>query len=113
MKRPSPTATGVLIALACIGILLVVMTGCGSSGSTTTTVSGSTSSGSSGPSASTLAPINGKYSPKIDPANFVSTIDNKYWPLKQGTTYNYKGVRGTTPQTDDETVTDQTRNILG
>jgi hypothetical protein len=43
----------------------------------------------------------------------VTTIDNKYWPLKPGTTYHYKGVRGTTPQTDNETVTNQTRNIIG
>ena len=112
MKRPSPTTTSVAISLACIGILPVVLTACGSgSSSSTTTVSAPT--GGSGPPASTLAPIHGKYSPKIDPANFVTTIDNRYWPLKPGTTYHYKGIRGTTPQTDDETVTNQTQNIIG
>jgi hypothetical protein len=113
MKQPSPTATSVVISLACIGILLVVMTGCGSSGSSSSTTTVTSAGGGSGPSASTLAPIHGKYSPKIDPANFVTTIDNPYWPLKPGTVYHFKGVRGTTPQTDDETVTSQTRNILG
>jgi hypothetical protein len=91
----------------------LIAAGCGSSGSTTTTVSSGGSGASGGPSASALAPIHGKYSPNLDPSNFVSTVDNRYWPLKPGTTYHYNGVRGTTPQTDDETVTSQTKSILG
>jgi len=63
--------------------------------------------------ASQLAPLHGTYSPSIDPANFVATIDNPFWPLAPGTTYRYEGVRGTTPQTDDEVVTDRTKQILG
>src|SRR5213594_3497350 len=59
--------------------------------------------------ASTLAPIHGTYSPTIDPANFVTTIDNQYWPLTPGTTYHYEGVRGKTLQTDDEVVTSKTK----
>jgi len=115
MKRPSPTATSavIVIALACMGILLVVMTGCGSSGSSSSTTTVTSAGGGSGPTASTLAPIHGHYAPKIDPANFVTKIDNPYWPLKPGTGYHFKGVRGTTAQTDDETVTSRTRNILG
>src|SRR5436309_847837 len=76
---------------------------------------GTACSSSSGPgtSPSSAAPVNGTYSPSIDPANFVATIDNPYWPLKPGTTYHYEGVRGTTPQTDDEVVTHQTKQILG
>lgn len=66
-------------------------------------------------SASSLAPIHGKYSPKIDPADFVATIDNRYFPLKPGTVFHYRGVQedGQTPQTDDEVVTHQTKEILG
>ena len=75
---------------------------------------GASSSPTSSPrSASTLAPIHGTYSPSIDPANFVQTIDNPYWPLEPGTTYTYDGVRGATPQTDVEVVTHQTKVILG
>jgi hypothetical protein len=93
--------------------------GCGSSGSSTTVAAGTSgatgTSGSSsgGPPASVLAPIQGKYSPKIDPSNFVASVNNPYWPLKPGTTFHYEGVRGTTPQTDDETVTNQTKTIIG
>lgn len=63
--------------------------------------------------ASQLAPVHGAYAPTIDPANFVATVDNPYWPLRPGTTYLYKGVRGSTPQTDTEIVTRQTKQILG
>jgi hypothetical protein len=31
------------------------------------------------------------YSPAIDPANFVATVDNPYNPLPPGTTYVYEG----------------------
>jgi hypothetical protein len=63
--------------------------------------------------ASVLAPIHGAYSPTIDPANFVGTIDNRYLPFVPGTAFHYRGVRGRTPQTDDEVVTHRTRQILG
>jgi hypothetical protein len=67
----------------------------------------------SSPPPGELAPIHGTYAPKIDPANFVTTIDNRYLPFKPGTTFHYEGVRGTTPQTDDEVVLHRTKKILG
>ncbi len=89
-----------IIALA---LFAALVSGCGSS-----------HGGSPSPkSASELAPIRKPYSPSIDPANFVATIDNKFWPLKPGTSFHYKGVRGKVPQTDDEVVTLQTKRILG
>src|SRR3954463_5402010 len=100
--------------LALAALIAVLASGCGTSGGTSTsTTTVSRPSGSRATSASVLAPIHGKYSPKIDPSNFVTTVDNPYWPLKPGTTFHFQGVRGTTPQTDNETVTDQTKNILG
>jgi hypothetical protein len=55
-----------------------------------------------------LAPIHGHYDPMIDRSNFVERVDNPFWPLKPGTGYHFKGARGTTPQRDDEIVTDRT-----
>ena len=71
-------------------------------------------SATSGPSASDLAPIHGTYAPNIDPSNFVATIDNRYFPLEQGTGFHYRGVaeNGKTPQTDDMVVTHKTKEIL-
>ena len=126
MKRPRRVSPAVLVSPVAFGLLVVLSTGCVSSGgpgissqsaASPTTSTSSTSvpspSGVASTSASSLAPIHGTYAPSIDPANFVATIDNPYWPLKPGTAYHNEGVRGTTPQTDDEVVTHQTKQILG
>jgi hypothetical protein len=96
-----------------VGLTLgVVGTSCGSSDKSSSQPS--TTASTAGPqSAPSLAPIHGTYSPKIDPANFVTAIDNRYFPLKPGTGFHFKGVRGKTPQTDDMVVTRQTKKILG
>jgi hypothetical protein len=60
-----------------------------------------------------LAPIHGTYAPKIDPANFVARVDNRYFPLKPGTRFHMVGVRGKTPQTDDSVVLHRTKTVLG
>jgi hypothetical protein len=89
-----------------LALLAMLATGCGSSGgnhSTTTALA---------PSASTLAPIHGHYSPSIDPANFLSRVDNPFWPLRPGTGFHYEGTRGKVAQTDDEVVTHRTKLIL-
>lgn len=101
------------IALA---LVAVVAAGCGSSSNQASSGNGSSSTpAASRTSASDLAPIHGTYSPTIDPANFVATIDNRYFPLIPGTAFHYKGVaeNGKTPQTDDMVVTHQTKMILG
>ena len=68
---------------------------------------------STSPPPSKLAPIHGHYAPKIDPANFVRTVDNRYLPYKPGTRIHFEGVSGKTAQTDDEVVLDRTKKILG
>jgi hypothetical protein len=68
---------------------------------------------STSPRPSRLAPIHGPYHPHIERANFVARIDNRYLPFTPGTGFHFRGVRGTTPQTDDEVVTHRTRRILG
>ncbi len=95
---------------ATAAVLAVIAAGCGSSDGGS---SSSTSAAVTSPSE--LAPVQGKYAPSIDPANFVAAIDNRYFPLKPGTGFHYEGVAedGTTPQTDDEIVTHQTKKIMG
>jgi hypothetical protein len=70
-------------------------------------------SASTSPRPGELAPTQGTYAPKIDPANFVATIDNRYQPYKPGTRFHFVGVRGKTRQTDDEVVLHRTKTILG
>jgi hypothetical protein len=56
---------------------------------------------------------NEEYNPIIDPANFISQIDNKYYPLKPGTVYVYEGKEKDVVTKITTTVTDQTKIILG
>jgi hypothetical protein len=105
LKRISPIAGASTIALV---LLAVVVSACGGS-------SDGESTSEAPSSASSLAPTQGTYSPKIDPANFVKTIDNRYFPLIPGTGFHYAGVaeNGHTKQFDDMTVTNRTKKILG
>jgi len=51
--------------------------------------------------------------PTLDPANFMSVIDNRYYPLPVGRVLLYKGVRDGQHQTDTVTVTNKTKLIEG
>jgi len=53
------------------------------------------------------------YEPVLDPANFVSVIDNPYYPLPVGRVLVYRGVRDGNKQIDTVTVTDQTKVLEG
>jgi hypothetical protein len=98
-----------------VAVVVVFASGCGSSGGGGSSTSAASTSTSTSSSPSALAPTHGTSSPSIDPANFVNVIDNRYFPLKPGTTFHYKGVaeNGTTPQTDDMTVTHRRKTIMG
>jgi hypothetical protein len=72
----------------------------------------------SSPSASTTPKppswaLHGKYAPVIDPKNFVARINNRYFPLKPGTSFHYEGVKDTRAQSDDMVVTRQVKYVLG
>lgn len=53
------------------------------------------------------------YEPVLDPANFVSVIDNPYFPLPVGRVWVYRGVKDGQTQVDTVTVTDQTKVLEG
>ena len=53
------------------------------------------------------------YNPIIDPANFVSTIDNPYYPLIPGTTFIYNGTADNQTEKNEVYITNQTKMILG
>jgi len=105
IEKLSARAAATSVALA---LVAAFATGCGSSDGRSSSATPAASS-----SASSLAPVHGSYSPSIDPANFVGTIDNRYLPFVPGTTFHYSGVRGKIPQTDDEVVSHRTKQILG
>jgi hypothetical protein len=51
--------------------------------------------------------------PRLDPANFVDVIDNRYFPLPVGRVLVYTGVKDGQTQTDTVTVMNQTRVVQG
>ena len=57
--------------------------------------------------------LRGPYAPTIDPADFVATVDNPYFPLVPGTAFHFRGVSDRTAQTDDMVVTQLTKHVLG
>jgi hypothetical protein len=53
------------------------------------------------------------YSPSIDPADFTTKIHNKYFPLKPGTTFVYRGKTEDATEGDVVAVTSDTRSVMG
>lgn len=49
----------------------------------------------------------------VEPANFVKTVDNPWFPLRPRTTFVYRGYENGGPSRDVMTVTAQTKTILG
>ena len=91
----SPRKRHSLLAMVLPMALAVVVAGCGgSSANTETTIALTT----------TVAVA-------IDPANFSTTIDNKYMPLKPGTTYIYESEDGATRV--EVVVLQETKTIQG
>jgi len=54
-----------------------------------------------------------RYEPVLDPANFVSVIDNPYFPLPVGRTLVYQGIKDGGSLVDTVTITDRTKVIEG
>ena len=95
---------GAIWAGAAVALLAA---GCGSSGGGSS--SATTAAGPSPPPWE----LHGTYAPKLDPADFVAAIDNRWFPLVPGTTFHYAGVKDGARQTDDMAVTRQTRQVAG
>jgi hypothetical protein len=88
---------------AIIGSVLVLVAGCTSS-------SQESASKHENPSKHENASTQKKaYTPHIDPVDFTTTIDNQYFPLKPGTTFDYDGGA----ERDEFTVTSDTKKVMG
>ena len=53
------------------------------------------------------------WQPEIDPADFVSTIDNQYFPLVPGTVFHYEGTLEGESLSSTYEVTTETRVVMG
>jgi hypothetical protein len=81
----------ITVLSAIIGSVLALMAGC-------------TSSSSSSSQEEQKA-----YAPHVNPADFTTTIDNEYFPMKPGTTFVYEGGA----ERGEMTVTSDTKKVMG
>ncbi|MFL5820589.1 MAG: hypothetical protein ACJ76S_07900 [Solirubrobacteraceae bacterium] len=96
MTRPT---TAVVVAAA---VMALGLAACGSGGA---------SNGASKGASSATPPC--PKPPNVNPANFVSGVDNPLFPLKPGTTYRYEGTDDGDPAVEVVLVTNQTKRIVG
>src|SRR5215211_8577324 len=83
-------------------VAIAILAGCGAS-------SGSTD----GAAKSTTEKTQKAYAPRIEPADFTTRIDNKYFPLEPGTTFVYKGKFHGSAERDVMAVTHDTKRVMG
>ncbi len=108
-----------LVSQSILGVLLVA--GCGlNSGPTQVTVSAPSVPASPAPTSagasvepSPAASAEAGTMPAFDPASFVATVNNPWYPLIPGTTFHYVGTTGGEPTTDTYAVTTGTRVVAG
>src|SRR5215210_5048217 len=59
------------------------------------------------------APTQETYSPTINPADFLTTVDNPYMPLRPGATYIYEGVTEQGSVHNEIQILSETKTIMG
>ena len=111
-KAPG-TTTDMRAPLRCLAALpFLVVAACGGGESAEP---GPTASSTTPAEAAALPPLPQKDEPfELDPANFVDTIDNPYWPMTPGSRWVYRETDADgTVQRVVVTVTDRTKTIEG
>ena len=91
-----------LLATVGVAMTLVLLAGCNAS----TGSSGGNENGKPGKPQKA-------YAPHVDPADFTTRIDDKYFPLEPGTTFVYRGETEDAREGDTVRVTSDTKNIMG
>jgi hypothetical protein len=103
-------ATTTRRALALLAAALLLAGGCGGSEEP---AGGPTSSGAASEAAPPPLP-QGSEPVELDPADFVATVDNPYWPMAPGSRWVYRETDGQGgEQRVEVTVTDEKKTILG
>jgi hypothetical protein len=90
--------------------MVMLASSCGGSSGSYSGNSGGNAKGSAPTHESTMQ---ASYSPAIKPSGFTTKIDNKYFPLKPGTTFVYRGKTKNATERDVMSVTDSTKQIMG
>jgi hypothetical protein len=92
---------------------MIVLTACASASSSPATSQVPASSAGASPAFPAAYQTDAPYQPVIDPASFVSGVDNPYWPLAPGSKWRYEGESDGTPEVVTVEVLAETKEILG
>jgi hypothetical protein len=108
-SRRDRTAAALVAGLTVLGLAAA---GCG--GDDASTQAGGASDSATTEPAPVIDPGDGgHYAPDIDPANFVTTVDNPYMPLAPGARWVYDGTSDGEPERTEVVVTDQQKVVMG
>ena len=103
-----------LIVMLVAMVTPAIVAGCGGSTATTETMIAPTSTSATGSSPTSEMPATTTtVAGAIDPADFSTTIDNPYMPLKPGTTWIYEGQSPDGASRVEVVVTSETKTIMG
>jgi hypothetical protein len=100
------------ILVVALAATTCTLAGCGSTAPTAPPSAGPAASAGPVPAGS-AAPVTGAYAPHIVPADFSSTVDNPFFPLRPGMRWDYKSTSKDGTETTTVTVTTNTRTIMG
>ena len=92
----------IAVSMLMIGLAVVLVVGCGDPASESDDSSAKRGDGKTGEA----------YSSSIDPADFTTRVDNKYFPLKPGTTLVYEGQTKDGTERTEFTVTHDIRQVM-
>lgn len=94
-----------------LGLMVMLAASCGGSSGSSSGNPGGHAKSNAGTTQESTRPAS--YSPSIKPSEFTTKIDNKYFPLKPGTTFVYRGKTVDAIEGDMVAVTTGTKNIMG
>ena len=101
------------LAVAALAAALAGATGCGRAGDDTAAPAPTTVPGTAAATTAVIVPPAGPYDPAVDPANFVTAIDNPYLPWVVGSSWVYEGESDGELERIDVVVTDERRTVMG
>ena len=90
-----------LIGLGCAGLVLA------------SACTNSTPTPAPAPPVAQTTPAGTAAAPVFEPGNFVTVVDNPFFPLKPGTVWVYEGIRDEQTQRDEVAVTNRTKVVDG
>jgi hypothetical protein len=110
----TPTEEDVLVRRTTLTLLIALLVAATAACSQDRSTTGRSATRPAGQATQPLELPQGGEPVRLDPAQFTTRIDNRYWPMTPGSRWVYREIEGQgSPQRVVVTVTDQTKTIIG